>query len=300
MSRFRSKAVRSKPYDESASGGRRSVPELEDDWSGGRTWSSMNTMDPIRVTVKEAAQPTRIVGAGSLPQTSPLKMKRSTMPRPVAQWRREKPKHPAVIGAVGVLGFVVMAALIADFTTFARGAANGPAPAVRAPAVLLDAIAQAKTRYQDPRGWFSIALPDGWTAQTKDPDGYDVKLTGPQGITVSIVVTYSPAETLTTLREQFVTTEKENGVNTHIEDEMLGNRPALRRTCRLGTQAFRSMDTIDEGRTFHLIGAIPGMLIQSHMGIVDALIATMQIQSTSPAAATAPVAVEPVAAPATP
>lgn len=256
-------------------------------------------MDPIKITVKEVAPPTRIFGAGSLPQTSPLKMARSKMPRPVAQWRREKPKHPAVIGAVGVLGFVVVAALIADFTTFARGAANGPAPAVQPPATLLDAITQAKTRYQDPRGWFSIALPDGWTAQTKDPDGYDVKLTGPQGITVSIAVTYSPAETLTTLRQQFVTTEQENGVNTHIEDALLGTRPALRRTCRLGTQAFRSMDTIDEGRTFHLIGAIPGMLIQSHMGIADALIATLQIQSTAPAAVATPATVAPDPAPPT-
>lgn len=257
-------------------------------------------MDPIKITVKEVAPPTRIFGAGSLPQTSPLKMKRSKMPRPVAQWRREKPKHPAVIAGVGILGFVVVAALIADFTTFARGTPIGTASAVRAPAVLLDAIAQSKTRYQDPRGWFSIALPEGWTAQTKDPDGYDVKLAGPQGITISIAVTYSPAETLTTLREQFVTTEQENGVNTHIEDEMLGTRPALRRTCRLGTQAFRSMDTIDEGRTFHLIGAIPGMLVQSHMGIVDAMIATLQIRSTAPAAAPAPAAASPVAAPATP
>lgn len=191
-------------------------------------------------------------------------------------FNRQRVLPGRVITALTVVGFLTMAAVVADMYGFARKP-RAQALAPRTPTELLLAVTTATNRYQDPQGRFSIALPRGWTAAYGGPDvEYDAKLEGPDRLFLQVIVAKAPGETLAHLRVTFSNIEQETARVTHIEDMDFAGRPAIGRYCRMDTVAFRAVDFLVGDTSFHLMGILPREHFATHRPVIDALMETIQ------------------------
>ena len=194
----------------------------------------------------------------------------------VSPRERHKVLPPWATTALAIFGFLAIAAFMADMYGFSRQSAVVVVPP-KTPAQLLLSITTATNLYHDPQGRFSIAVPAGWTAKYGDTNvEFDAKLEGPERLILYVIVGDAPGETIENLKKTFAETEQETARLTHIEDVTFHGQPAIRRYCRMDTDALRSLDFLVGQTSFHLMGVIPRAQFESHSPVIDALMETIQ------------------------
>ena len=181
-------------------------------------------------------------------------------------------KNTWFTNALMVVGFAACIALIADLYRFAKGASDK----TQTPKALLDNVTGCKFRYTDPAGRFSILKPEGWIVmQGDEADPYAIRLIGPSGMEVDLLLMDKPEVTYIELKAIVAGAEHENGINTHIAEDTLKGHQVLRRRCVLNVNGFCMLDFLDRGRAFQMTGIAPAESFEALLpvlrGIMDSI-----------------------------
>jgi hypothetical protein len=171
------------------------------------------------------------------------------------------------------LGFLLLAALIADLSKMERSYNQSVSGVATTPQEII--LGLDGPVYYDPKGFFTIVPPTGWTVVSYPKDRpYSAVIEGPYGITISIMACSVEYNNLQPLLLQLNETEKQFGVDTHIEAVYFLGRPAIQRTSRLHHVKVYSIDFVENYVTHHMLCRIPPDLYDRYLPAITEVLNT--------------------------
>lgn len=174
-------------------------------------------------------------------------------PRPA---RAPEPARPWLSVGLLAVGFLVVAALLADVRNLRLGRLRTLAHLGQGPQDIL--LSPGGREIADPKGRFTITAPEGWRVVLyPDSSPYNMVLYGPGGIDISIMATPVDYDGVQPLLEKLRKTENRYGMDTHIGAFFFEGRPAVRRVCRLHRVKVLAIDFVESGVEHHILCGLP-------------------------------------------